>query len=139
MNAQIFLKERIEEIVSKVKTIQVSYEYFKYSDTHVIEVIPLGEFNSNELYKALENDLYIDFNNHFFPSTLLISTEDSLNRVNNPEWTVYGNEYIYDINYPECDFEPMFVNYLNGFSEILNNDFSEVLKIKEEYTLALAA
>jgi len=98
MDAKDFLKYRFEDIVDQIRTIKVSYEYWQYSDTHIIEVVPLEEFENNDLYQELEKDLYLEFNKRFFPSTLLISTENSLNRVSNPEWAICKEQFSYSYN-----------------------------------------
>jgi len=142
MNAKNFLKHRFEDIIRQVQTIQVSYEYFEYSDTHIVEVIPQEEFENNELYKDLEGDLYLDFNKEFFPSTLLISTEDSLNKVSNPEWVINGEKLTFPINIcltleeTSIDFNDNieFPNFSLNYAEIVIQD-----KVQSNILYAMAA
>ncbi len=81
ISPQKFLKARLSEIFNQVKTINIRYQYSKYDDTHMIEVTPLTEYNGNELYQKLEKILLFEFNDKFFPSTILFLTEGSLNEI----------------------------------------------------------
>ena len=85
MNPKDFIKNRLREIYESVKSISIKYEYREYEDAHLIEVTPLSEFNDNLNYNKMERDLLFDFNDLFFPSTILFVSEDSLNKVISPE------------------------------------------------------
>lgn len=86
MTPKEYLKERLKSIFNSIKTINIKYQYCAEYDTHIVEVTPLNEFDNNNDYIAFERDLLFDFNELYFPSTLIFATEDSLNRVDNPEF-----------------------------------------------------
>ncbi|MGV8090769.1 MAG: hypothetical protein AB2L24_02720 [Mangrovibacterium sp.] len=85
MDAKAFLKDRLSDIFTKVKSVNIRYQYSESDDTHLIEVTPASEYNSNELYYQLERELLFDFNDLFFPSTILFITEGSLNQISIPD------------------------------------------------------
>jgi len=81
MDPKSFLKERLSEIFNKIESINIRYEYSESDDTHLIEVTPVSEFYNNEQYVQLEKELMFDFNERFFPSTILFLSENSLNEI----------------------------------------------------------
>lgn len=85
MDAKAFLKDRLSDIFNKIKSVNIRYQYSESDDTHLIEVTPVSEYNCNELYYQLERELLFDFNELFFPSTILFITEDSLNQISIPD------------------------------------------------------
>ena len=88
MNPKEFIKLRLREIYDAVKTINIKYEFREQDDTHLIEITPLAEFNDNIQYVEMERDLLYDFNDKYFPSTILFVSEDSLNRVAAAEFSL---------------------------------------------------
>ncbi|WP_299576675.1 hypothetical protein [uncultured Sunxiuqinia sp.] len=82
MKEKEFIIKRLTEINNQVKGINIRYEYSEAEDAHLIEITPLSEYNSNELYINLERQLMFDFNEMFFPATILFLTEDSLIKIN---------------------------------------------------------
>jgi hypothetical protein len=88
MNPKEFIKNRLREIYETVKSINIKYEFREHEDTHLIEITPVSEFNDNSRYHELERELLFDFNDQYFPSTILFVSEDSLNRVAIPEFSL---------------------------------------------------
>lgn len=97
MNPKDFIKNRLRNIYETVKSINIKYEYREFEDAHLIEVTPLSEFNTNEVYNEMERDLLFDFNDSFFPSTILFVSEDSLNKVTSPEFQMMRVKDFYPI------------------------------------------
>lgn len=95
MNPKDFIKNRLRKIYETVKSINIKYEYRENEDTHLIEVTPLSEFNDNSKYIEMERDLLFDFNDLYFPSTILFVSDNSLNKVISPEFALrmYREEY----------------------------------------------
>lgn len=88
MSAKEFVISRLRNIFNTVGTININYEYDEIGDTHLIEITPLSEFNDNSDYIELERELLYDFNSKYFPSTILFVSDESLNRVTNPEFSL---------------------------------------------------
>jgi hypothetical protein len=93
MTPKDFLKDRLQKIFNIVKSINIRYEFRETEDTHLIEVTPISEYNENDTYIEMERDLLFDFNDRFFPSTILFITEDSLNEVTSPDFSFIRQEF----------------------------------------------
>lgn len=83
-----FLIKELTNIFHKIGTIDIRYEFSKEDDTHLIEVTPVSEFDSNNDYLIMERELLFEFNNLFFPSTVLFVSEGSLNQITSPEFVL---------------------------------------------------
>lgn len=70
-----------------------SYEYDQFSLIHIIQVWPVEQYNLDNNYKAIETKISIDFDDSFFPESVLFVSEDSLNQVVNPEVEIEGLFY----------------------------------------------
>ena len=92
INPKEFLRIKLTNIVEQVKSINVRYKYSEADDTHMVEVTPLSEYEDNETYLALERDLLFEFNDKFFPSTILFLSELSLNEILEPEFEFKNSE-----------------------------------------------
>lgn len=88
MIPQEFIKIRLREIYETVKSISIKYEFREQENTHLIEITPLSEFNDNSQYIELERDFLYEFNDQYFPATILFVSEDSLNKVTVPEFSL---------------------------------------------------
>lgn len=93
MEIKEFIRARVQNIIASIPTLRASYEYLSDIDAHIIEIVPLQDFNQNEQYLTFEKDIYKEFASLYLPSTLLFVSEDSINRVENPEWTIEGTKY----------------------------------------------
>lgn len=94
MTPKDFLEERLKLIFDTIGSINIKYQYNEQYDTHIVEITPLREFKRNEDYISLERELLYDFNDLYFPSTLIFATENSLNRVEIPEFSFIREEKI---------------------------------------------
>lgn len=102
MTPKDFLKERLKSIFNSIKSINIRYQYCKEHDTHIVEVTPLNEFDNNNEYIVCERDLLFDFNELYFPSTLIFASEESLNRVEVADFS-FTREV--KVSYVEYDFD----------------------------------
>jgi hypothetical protein len=110
MNSKEFLSGRLSEIFNIVKSINIRYEFREADDTHLIEITPVSEFNDNDEYLEMERDLLFDFNDLFFPSTILFISEDSLNKVTSPDFSFMRQEFSIPIKRNVIEFNWNFTN-----------------------------
>lgn|GEM_PF-2403353 len=82
-----FLKERLFRIYKSIKNINIKYQYFREGNLHLAEVTPMREFVNNKEYISMEKKLTEDFNKKFPLSKLIFVSENSLMRVNSPEFS----------------------------------------------------
>lgn len=120
-----FLKNRLKTIFETVKSINIKYQYFEEHDTHLVEVTPIDEYDGNSKYIKLEKELLFEFNELYFPSTLIFSTEGSLNQVEVPEFSF--------VRKLKLTFNISDIEMMNYVSEII------VPRVEMEDNYALAA
>lgn len=89
MESKNFLKSKLGELHSKFPNLSIKYQYDAYTQNHIVEIIPLDEFEKNEDYIAFESDLCFEFDNRFFPEVVMFVSEESLTRVQVPELLFY--------------------------------------------------
>jgi hypothetical protein len=88
MDSKIYIKNKLNEISEIFPELIFRYQFDKSSMTHIIEVKPLESYQSNEAYVQCEADFMFDFENKFFPETILFVSEDSLTQITEPEFTI---------------------------------------------------
>lgn len=93
MTAFAYLREQLEQMAFKFPFSKYSYEYDKFSGIHIIQVEPLALYNFNDEYKTIETKISIDFDNTFYPESVLFISTESLNQVENPELEIHGLFY----------------------------------------------
>ena len=119
-----FLKNRLKAIFETVKSINIKYQYYAEHDTHLVEVTPIDEFDGNSEYVDLERDLLFEFNEMYFPSTLIFTTEGSLNRVEVPAFSFERK--------PELTFNISDIEMKNYISDII----ASRVEVDNNYALA---
>ena len=93
MKSRDYLNRKIEEILLRFPNIKISYLYDESLETHLIEVLPADIYNFNESYKLFESDISFEFDEKYFPETLLFISKDSLSRIKDPEFELEGAYY----------------------------------------------
>lgn len=111
MNSKEFLIERLKEMSSKFEDVKIRYEYRTNTYSHIIEVIPLAIFDSNEQYMLAEANLENEFESLFPQEDIVFVSEDSLTEIKNPD-LLLGNE---SITFEVSEVSQSFV--VNGFTE----------------------
>lgn len=85
MNASAYIRKKICELIMQFPEIKLAYEFNQYSDTHIIEVLPLEVYKDDLAYHDAETDFAIEFDEKYSPSSILFVSEESLTRVIKPE------------------------------------------------------
>ena len=93
MNVKSYIKQKICELVLRFPIIKIAYQHNEMSDTHILEIKPIEVFDCNETYQEFETNITIEFDEKFFPASILFVSEDSLNRVTHPEFEAVGLMY----------------------------------------------
>jgi len=124
MDPKIYIKNKLNEISVIFPELRFRYQFDKRSLTHIIEVKPLESYQSNEVYIQCEADFMFDFENEFFPETILFVSEDSLTQITEPEFVIQKEIFVNS---------PLKTNY----SFII--EMEELLSVEQEENYALAA
>lgn len=80
MKAQNFIEEKIKMLKNKYPDMSFRYGYQDFNLTHIIEVLPLSEYESNDNYINDEIDIVLEFDN-IFSETILFVSENSLTKL----------------------------------------------------------
>lgn len=85
MNSKKHIEVKLQELARKFSEITFFYEFDEVNETHIVEVLPLSVYESNNSYKEAEGDLTFDFDKMFFPEDIMFVSENSLTRVTKPQ------------------------------------------------------
>ena len=154
MKSKDFLKQKLNELHERFKNLSIKYQYNAYSNMHIVEVLPLSEYKKNECYLDMESDLSYEFDNKFFPESVLFVSSDSLTKISDPEFTIYPEttkeSFTYfnfnisnlccnvEINKTETQKTPSFSHSVESVLNVsfVGNGFEKVENIEHEYSLA---
>lgn len=118
MNSKSYLKEKLVEIQNRFKELSIRYQFEEESLMHIVEVLPLDSFKENNEYINMESDLTFDFDNLFYPESVMFISEDSLTKITTPEYELMPEIHIE----VECTLrEDSSLNYI--FSSVSKYDF----------------
>lgn len=92
-NATELAKSIVDRLVVALPTIKCRYEYKDYSDTHMIEVLPLSVYDS-EAFESSAEPLLMEFISQFMGESLCFISDESLSSIKNSMYEVQGNEYL---------------------------------------------
>ncbi len=87
-----YIKSYLEETCSLFPSISFRYRFNGNTKTHIVEVRPLSDFQDNEDYACREAEFMFDFEHRFGPETILFVSDESLTKVNDPEFEVGGKK-----------------------------------------------
>lgn len=83
-----FFKERLGELSEKLPQLKIRYEYRESLSTHLIEVLPFDEFETNETYILEEIEVENQFESLFgVNQEALFISSNFLTEIKNPEIT----------------------------------------------------
>lgn len=91
-NRQEYIISQLESLYSKFENLKIRYEFNKILNTHLIEILPLEAFESQE-YILEEMSITDDFEELFgFDEEILFISEDSLNKIQHPSFELGYNQ-----------------------------------------------
>ena len=94
MKSKEYLKNRLNDISNVFPELIFRYQFNENTETHIIEVKPLETYQTNDDYIKCEAELMFDFENEFFPETILFVSEDSLTQITEPEFTIQKQVFV---------------------------------------------
>ncbi|GHB83851.1 hypothetical protein [Persicitalea jodogahamensis] len=86
-------KNIVDRLVMALPTIKCRYEYRDYSDTHMIEVLPLSVYDSEAFENAAE-PLLMEFISQFMGESLCFISDESLSSIKNSMYEAQGKAYL---------------------------------------------
>lgn len=85
MNSKRYIKTELQKLLKLYPQFTFFYQFDEISNLHMVQVEPKDEFESNLAYQNDEADLTFDFDNLFFPESIVFISENSLICVDSPE------------------------------------------------------
>jgi hypothetical protein len=126
MTAKEFIKNRFNEIRNLFPELTFKYKFNVANFTHLIEVQPVDIFEHDKDYIKVEANFSLEFDNIFYPESLLFLSDNSLSKIDKPDFIFSAKKYGDEIG---------FLNY-----SIIKTEYSfdEIAKIDltEQYSLA---
>jgi len=100
MNPKEFIKNRLNELRNIFPELSFKYKYNPNTSTHIVDVRPLDCYQKNQDYIKYEAELGFEFDNIFYPETVLFVSEDSLTQISNPEFVFNATQFSEDLQKP---------------------------------------
>ena len=94
MDSKTFIKNKLNQISEIFPELTFRYQLDINNQTHIVEVKTLEAYQSNNDYVQLEADFMFDFENRFFPETILFVSEDSLTKITEPEYIIQKDLFV---------------------------------------------
>ena len=126
MKAKDFILERLNKLANTFPEIKLRYELSRNTGTHIIEVIPLHVYESNEDYLMAEDAFEEEFNSLYPSEEIIFISENSLTEVKNPEYEITYSKMNFDLGFEE----PALIT--SGY----NSTYVEITENKNNYALA---
>jgi len=126
MNPKDYIRTKLDEISVLLPELKFKHQFNESTLTHIIQVDPFDDYQSNNNYIKLEAELVFEFENTFFPETILFVSDNSLIQVTNPDFVIQKQTFI----------SP---TLKASYSFILNDQIENLFCVKSDCDYALAA
>jgi len=101
MNSISFVKSKVDILVDSFPEIKCSYEHDVLSNTHIIEILPIHVYTSDDVYANKEIEIIDEFINNYPDESICFISEESLISVESPifekKGLLFGINEQYDI------------------------------------------
>jgi hypothetical protein len=61
LNSTKLIKNRVKDLLKVIPHLEVFYQYNTFSQSHFLKILPLEEYENNEIYIQFEQNLTDDF------------------------------------------------------------------------------
>ncbi len=126
MDPKQYINNKLKELHNQFPCLTIKYKYDSYTQTHIVDIMPLSEYDNNEEYMKFETEIGYEFDNLFFPESVMFVSSDSLTQLVNPEFviepvirTILKNEPFngfFDINFSFAQSCVDTINESNNYS-----------------------
>ena len=92
MKPKDFIKTRLNELRNNFPELSFRYKFNANTVTHIIDVRPIEFYSKNTDYIKYEADFSFEFDNLFYPETILFISENSLTEIGNPDFVFSAHQ-----------------------------------------------
>jgi len=85
MDSKQYITNKLQELHSQFPLLTIKYKYDSYTQMHIVDIMPLDEYDNNAEYKSYETELGFEFDSLFFPESLMFISSESLTQITCPE------------------------------------------------------
>ena len=131
MKSKDFLISKIKWLNNCFPQLSIKYQFDESDNTHLIEVMPLLDFENNSEYQNAEAELTFEFEQLFFPETVLFISKNSLTKITASEFEI-GPSFTYEYSFDQKVFitEETNQNFIYGGKQkkkFAGNDYDYAL------------
>jgi len=126
MKSKEYLRTKLNEVSNIFPELTFMYQFNGNTRTHIVEVKPLDDYQSNDSYAICEAELIYAFEKEFFPETVLFVSEESLTQVTEPEFVIRKQIFVNAALKANYCFE-------------LNSEMEDLFCVKSDCDYAFAA
>ena len=123
-----FIKNKLIDFQSNFNEFSFICEFDSSSKMFIVEVIPSEMYEQNQEYLNFEADLTFEFDNNFYPFSLLFISENSTVKIKNPSFELICNEaqFISDVAILLSDLLGGELNTKEIYKLLSDNDIANV-------------
>lgn len=133
MNSKNYIIDKLKEIHSKICTVSFRYQYDTNSNMHIVEVHPLFDYKENKEYIDLETKLSFEFENEFFPESILFVSDESLTKVTHPIFIISAKESSVIANNKILNYSDLINSFSKPNYKIFSKKYFDILQHKLAY------
>lgn len=86
MKSKEYIKIKLQELLKLYPQITFFYQFDDINNMHIVQVDPKEEYDLNLAFRNDEAELIFDFDNTFFPESILFICQNSLIKIDSPEF-----------------------------------------------------
>ncbi len=90
MKSKEYIKAGLIDLLKRYPQLTFFYQFDERANLHQVHVEPQNEFKSNQAFRHEEADFIYEFDNLFFPESIVFISEDSLIKISSPEYILYN-------------------------------------------------
>jgi len=99
MNPKEYIKSRLNELRNFFPELSFRYKFIQHSSTHIVDVRPMECYSTNQDYIKYEADFSYEFDNLFYPETILFISEGSLTEIKDPDFVFNANQFSEELKF----------------------------------------
>ncbi len=85
MNSKQYIYNKLKELHSQFPSLAIKYKHDSYTQMHIVDIMPLSEYENNKDFMRFETEIGYEFDNMFFPESVMFISYNSLTQITNPE------------------------------------------------------
>ena len=85
MNSKQYIYNKLKELHSQFPSLAIKYKHDSYTQMHIVDIMPLSEYENNKEFMRFETEIGYEFDNLFFLESVMFISSNSLTQITNPE------------------------------------------------------